>query len=117
MSENRRKMRRLPETDLARIAGMPQKLWRSAIEGFEHKKVFINYNPVRKHMPDIVNEQPPMLAMQPTTDWAHVERLIIRASRTEEIRKANLAVAKSLLHFTTTNGITARRHPLERMQL
>ena len=63
------KMRRLPETDLARLAGMPQKLWRPALEGFDQKKVFITYHPVRKHLPDIVNEQPPMLPAQPPTPW------------------------------------------------
>jgi len=101
------KIRRLPETDLARIAPLDRDgKWRALQRqntGFSP----ITYDPVRGQTLDIYNATSPLVPDSADTDWSTIERLIRRAARNKDERESNVTVGSLLYKFIRERRITA----------
>ncbi|MDB5911313.1 MAG: hypothetical protein JWP34_5430 [Massilia sp.] len=104
------KIRRLPDIDLARIAPMPSREKRNALEAFKLGIVTITYAPVRSRLPDLFNVQPALFGEAAPTDWDTVERLVTRQCRSDDEKVANLLVASALHQFANDHDIFSRQH-------
>lgn len=99
-------MRRLPITDLARIAVLPQSMRRHALQQVKGGGGGPNYNPTRKQFAGIVNRQPGVF--ESTRDpWRTVGLHIVRACRSLRECKMNLPVAKSLYEYCEAQEVRA----------
>jgi len=114
------KTRRLPDTDLARIAPLPLDEKRAALirqkTGFSN----ITYTPVRSCTLDILNAQSRLLGPTPETPLSVIEADIQKSAISLDEAESNLEVAR-LLFFATRefgfrsyqvgefNGFTTRR--------
>jgi hypothetical protein len=101
------KIRRLPETDLARIAPMQRDAKRRSLQRQSTGFSSITYDPVRSQTLDIYNATPPLFADTTDTDWATIESLIRKAGRSEDERETNVTVGSLLYKFIRERGITA----------
>ena len=100
------KIRRLPETDLARIAPLPTDAKRRALRSLKAGWAPFSYEPVRKNTLCILNAQPPLVSVG-ETPWRAIEAEIRKACKTEEGTKANIEVAKLLYEEVRTSGYDA----------
>ncbi|MFI4975060.1 MAG: hypothetical protein ACHP84_11020 [Caulobacterales bacterium] len=101
------KIRRLPETDLARIAPMARIEKRRALERQSTGFTQLTYDPVRAATLDILNAQSPLLGSTSDTPWSVVERAIRRASRTTNESESNVGVGHLLYDFVREQGMRA----------
>jgi hypothetical protein len=101
------KIRRLPETDLARIAPMDRDAKRRSLQRQNTGFSSITYDPVRGRTLDIYNAKPPLFTDPTDTDWATIERLIRKAGRNEDERESNTVVGSLLYKFVRERGIAA----------
>lgn len=102
------KIRRLPETDLARIAPLPREQQRRQLEQMRNGRPPFSYEPLRACFHDIFNVQPEMFGPVVATDWFVIEALLKRKCRSDDELRANLAVAKGLHQFTVEAGMLGR---------
>ncbi len=104
------KLRRLPESDLARIAPMPSLQMRRALESMKLSIPPHSYRPFRQNILDILNVQAGELVELPRTPWETVKRSVERlCKRSESEEKANLAVAEGLYNYASTKELVGRR--------
>lgn len=101
------KIRRLPETDLARIAPMDRDAKRRALQRQNTGFSSITYDPVRGRTLDIYNARPPLFTDPSDTDWATIEQLIRKAGRNEDERESNAVVGALLYEFIREHRIAA----------
>lgn len=101
------KIRRLPETDLARIAPMDRDAKWRALQRQNTGFSSITYDPVRGQTLNIYNARPPLFTEPTDTDWATVERLIRKAGRNEAERESNSVVGALLYQFIRERRIAA----------
>ena len=97
------KTRRLPITDLARIAVQPHGLRRHALLQVKSGGGGANYNPTRNEFPGIVNRRPGMFDSE-RDDWNAVKRNILKACRSPEEVEMNLPVAQQLHAYCEGQG-------------
>ena len=102
------KIRRLPETDLARIAPLPRDQQRRQLEQMRNGRPPFSYAPLRGCFHDIFNVQPEMFGPVVATDWAVIEALLKRKCCSDDELRSNLAVAKGLHQFTADAGLLGR---------
>ncbi|WP_119422954.1 type VI toxin-antitoxin system SocB family DNA replication inhibitor toxin [Desertibaculum subflavum] len=89
----------MPDIDLARIAPLPRELQRRQLEQIRFGRPPFSYGPLRGCLHDIFNVQPEMFGPVSPTDWAVIERHMLRKCKSDEELKANLAVARGLHGF------------------
>lgn len=108
------KMRRIPETDLARItvlsaAEQPFRLRK--LKGFKPPHTL---NPFRKVLPDLMNLQHQLLGTVKTTAWEHIEASIRASNESVDGICQNLAVAKALYDFAASSKVVSYDKPVQR---
>ncbi len=103
------KIRRLPETDLARIAPLSPHQQRSQLRQHKFGRPPFSYEPLRQSIYDVINVAPDLFGATEPTSWEVVERLIRLRSKSEEEYKSNRSVAFSLHAYSISEGIRARR--------
>ncbi len=101
------KIRRLPETDLARIAPMDRDAKLRALRRQNTGFSTSTYDPVRAQTLDIYNARPPLFSDPSDTDWATIERLIRKAGRSEFERENNVTVGSLLYKLIRERHISA----------
>ncbi|WP_313612995.1 type VI toxin-antitoxin system SocB family DNA replication inhibitor toxin [Rhizobium sp.] len=100
----------LHDTDLARIAPLPDDMKRSQLMQMKGGFSPFSYKPVTTCYPDIFNVQSGMFGASPPTPWKQIQAQVIRASRLGDEQRNNLQVAKALYEFASNAGAIARRH-------
>jgi hypothetical protein len=90
------KIRRLPETDLARIAPLSQDAKRRALQQVKFGIPPFSWEPIRRTWSDILNVQPEMFGPTAPTSWAQIERLIRQRARPGLEYENNIELAGSL---------------------
>lgn len=90
------KIRRLPETDLARIAPLSKDAKRRALEQVKLGIPPFSYEPIRRTWEDILNVQPEMFGAAAPTSWEQIERLIRQRARPGTEYDNNIELAASL---------------------
>lgn len=103
---SRPKIRRLPITDLARIAIEPLENRLMLLEQVKGAGFGPNYNPTRKRFAGIVNRQPGALKSR-RDPWRVVGREIVKNCRSLTEAKMNLRVALNLYKHCESNNINA----------
>ncbi len=105
------KIRRIPETDLARITVLdPQSQW-TQLKRLRNFKPPHTYKPTKTCVPDILNEQGPFTGSEPTP-WDKIDELIAKTATHQKEYEYNRAVAYSLHGFCTEHRIVSRRKPI-----
>ena len=90
-------MRRLPETDLARIAPLPIDQQRRQLNAFRFGQPPYYYKPVHRTWGDILNVQlHKIYGPQAPTPWEKIDGLIRSRARSEVEYEANILIAASL---------------------
>jgi hypothetical protein len=115
--ENRVKIRRLPEIDLARIAPLSPDEKRRQLEQYKAGRPPFSYDPLRHTIHDIINVAPDLFGPAEATPWPKVAQLIWRRSKPGDEYKSNLAVAQSLHAYSIVEGIRARRQEIRALPL
>ena len=108
--ENLMKRRRLPETDIANLAFLPEGQKRRVLESWlEPKESRGSYDPQRLTMGDAVNQQLPLVAeAQLHTPWHKLESLVRRRCRgNEKLLAMNLPVARATHAFASERNLKA----------
>lgn len=111
------KIRRLPEIDLARIAPLPVSQQRKALEQIRMGFPTISYAPFRLNISDILNVQSGMFSPATHTDWAIVEQLLRKSSRSNKEFQANLGVAKALHQYGAAHGVLSRSQNFSKLAI
>ncbi len=102
------KIRRLTETDLARIAPLSEKEQRSQLRQIRDKYPTISYNPTRTCYHDIFNVQYEMFGPAKRTSWDTIKARITKDGKSPQEIKSNLQVARGLYHYSESSGIVGR---------
>ncbi len=113
------KIRRLPETDLARIAPLPADEQRRQLEQYKAGWPPFSYRPLRHHIRDIINVTAGPLfgpAADPTR-WDTVEQLIRRLATPGEEYASNIGVAQALHAYCIDKGVRARAQDIRPLRL
>lgn len=108
------KIRRIPETDLARIAVRPIEEQRIHLRQLKSFRPPHTLNPFRSAVPDILNLQHDLLGSSGRTPWACIEDRIVRSKEGEDGLLRNLAVAKALFEFSEEHQVTSYTKPVPR---
>lgn len=103
------KIRRLPETDLARFAVMTPDRRRAALRRHKSSYAPYSYDPLRHAVPAIFDVGVPLIGRSLGLSWETISKSIARASvRGEKQRIANLAVGELLFKFAQEHGVKGR---------
>lgn len=105
------KMRRIPETDLARIAGRPEDEQRLLLQRLKGFKPPHTLNPVRRAIPDIMNVQYDLLGRSTPTSWNVIEAAIHSSKESDDGKERNIAVAKAIYNFVAESGVVSYDKP------
>lgn len=108
------KMRRIPETDLARITGLPEDEQRLRLRRLRAFRPPHTLNPFRQAVSDIMNVQYPLLGERAPTKWEMIQAAILKSKESESGKLQNLAVAQALYDFATENDIISHDKPVTR---
>jgi hypothetical protein len=111
------KIRRLPETDLARIAPLSADEKRRQLRQHKAGRPPFSYEPLRNSIHDVINVTPDLFGPAEPTSWGRVEQLIWRRSKSEDEFKSNRAVAQSLHAYSIAEGVRARRQEIRALPL
>ena len=103
-----KKLRRLNEIDLARIASMSPVDRRKALEQIKHFPPPFSYKPFRLQLNEIFNVQFGMFGGKERTEWATIEDFLNKKCDSENGLEANLRVAKGLYGFAAEKNIIGR---------
>lgn len=107
------KIRRLSEIDLARIAPLEADEKRHRLRQLKVGRPPHTYAPLRASLGDLLNLQPEMFGSGvPYTPWEKISESISRASSSDDERKFNLAVAKSIYDFGSEKQVRSYRKPI-----
>ncbi|MFH1555620.1 MAG: hypothetical protein ABII76_12270 [Pseudomonadota bacterium] len=103
------KIRRLPETDLARFAVMTPDKRRAALERHKTSYAPYSYNPMRGVIPAIFDIEVPLLGRPLGYSWEVISGIIATCSkRSDAERTANLLVGELLFKFSKEHGVKGR---------
>lgn len=108
------KIRRIPETDLARIAVRSQEEQRLHLRQLRDFRPPHTLNPFRAAVPDIMNVQHEMLGKAGRSRWEAIAEGIERSREGADGTARNLAVAKALFDFSEANEIISYDKPTMR---
>lgn len=100
----------LPDTDLARIAPLPDDMKRAALRKMRAGFPTFSYDHVRKCYGDIFNIQPPMFGTAEATPFAKVKERLERSCKAGDEITNNLRIAKALHNYATSAHIKGRHH-------
>lgn len=109
--------RLLPDTDLARIAPLPDAEKRQELEMFKLGNPSITYNPLRANYADILNVRPEMFDRVDPTELSVIERKVKRQARWDKEELANLRVARGLHALAQEKMIIGRREEFYPFQM
>lgn len=110
-------MRRLPETDLARIAVLPSGNQASQLVKFRDSIIPLNYNPLRKAYTGLLNIQGPLLPDATRPKWSTVRDAVEQNARFPKELETNLSVARGLYKFAEMHDVSGRPETFMKMQL
>lgn len=96
-------MRRIPETELARITTKNQEEQRVQLRRLKSFRPPHTLNPFRNVIPDIMNVQYEMLGESSPTHWEVIENSILSSKETENGKERNIAVALALFNYVKQN--------------
>lgn len=105
------KTRRIPETDLARIAVLPREEQPAKLQLLKGFRPPHTLNPFRKAVPDLVNLQYDMLGVSDPTHWCRIEEAIIREGKHESEIERNLQVARALFEYCRDHEVVSYYKP------
>ncbi|TBZ30764.1 type VI toxin-antitoxin system SocB family DNA replication inhibitor toxin [Rhizobium leguminosarum] len=100
----------LPDTDLARIAPLPEDMKRTALRHMRGGFSTFSYRPVRGCFSDLFNIQPAMFGPAAATPFEKIKERLARSCKAGDEFANNLRIAKALHVFTSSAGIMARHH-------
>ena len=103
------KIRRLNETDLARIATKSDDIKRKNLEAMKIGRPPFTYNPVRSCYGDIFNMQLALFGLVDSTSWNDINDNLNRLARSEKEFKYNKQIARALYEFASSNKIMGRK--------
>ncbi len=107
--ESQVKIRRLPETDLARIAPLTREEKRYELEQVRFFRPPLSYVPFRDRFHDIFNVQFDLLPSVLATSWKKIRSEIVESSKSEEEALANLRVARGLYGYCAKHQLVCRQ--------
>ena len=100
----------LPETDLARVALLPDDLKRIQLFRIKFAKPKFTYGPVRSSVPTIFNARPDLIQLSKET-WEGIQAGIERKCvKSPDSLAPCLAIAKPLFEFAERNSFDAYHH-------
>jgi len=105
-----KKIRPLPELDLARIAPLTNEQKLNALRQLKQGHPPYSYQPARKSQLDILNVEAGPLGIVPRARWAQIAEQILRRSRNDPEAQANLAFASALYNFADSERIAGITH-------
>lgn len=100
----------LPDTDLARIAPMPDDMKRAALKQMKTGFSTFSYKPIRSCFGDIFNVQPGMFGPVEPTPFEKINERLVRACKSGAEFDHNKQIAKALHDYATSHKITGRHH-------
>jgi hypothetical protein len=103
------KIRRLPETDLARIASLPYELRRKGLEQLRDAWPPFSLKPVRLSFEDIFDVGSSLIDSPGVTLWHRIEAKIKKSSNKPVEEEVNLQVAQALYSFAQERQVRGRR--------
>lgn len=107
----------LPDTDLARIAPLPDDMKQTALTQMSTRFSTFSYKPVRAAFADIFNVQPGVFGTVAPTPWSVIEAQLHRACKAGPELRNNLQIAKALHEYARTTDIKGRQHDFFPMTL
>lgn len=107
-------MRRIPETDLARIAVLDVDQQRQYLRQLKSFRPPHTLNPFRQAVPDIVNLQHELLGVRAPTPWKRIEEAISRSRESEDGIERNIAVAAALYEYCEEHALVSYAKPVPR---
>jgi hypothetical protein len=108
------RMRRIPETDLARITVREVDEQRILLKQLKSFRPTHTLNPFRKAVPDIVNLQHEMLGERGPTEWRHIERAISQSKESADGVSRNIEVARALYDYCAEHDFVSYAKPVPR---
>jgi hypothetical protein len=108
------KMRRIPETDLARIAVLPESDQRGPLKYLKSFRPPHTLNPFRRAVPDIMSLQYELLGRTSEASWEAVKNSICSSNESDDGKEKNLEVAKALFEYSRENEIVSYDKPIAR---
>lgn len=108
------KIRRIPETDLARIAVLTEAEQRAELRLLKEFRPPYSLQPFREIVGDLVNLQVGMFSGGATTPWSQVESTLTHRCKTAVELQRNLAVAKALYGFAIEHEVVSYDRPSSR---
>lgn len=102
------KIRPLPDIDLARITPLPPDQQRRSLKQIRYGRPPFSYAPLRSCFHDIFNVQPAMFGPVAPTEWAVIEKSLLKKCTSPDELTSNLQVAKGLHAFTSRTEIRGR---------
>ena len=103
-------IRLLPDTDLARIAPLPDDLKRSSLRQLKGGWSSFSYKPVKALYADIFNIQPALFGAASRTPWVNIRAELLKRCCTADEFLYNERVARSLFAFSASREILGRQH-------
>ncbi|TAZ86169.1 hypothetical protein ELH72_24395 [Rhizobium ruizarguesonis] len=100
----------LPDTDLARIAPLPDDMKRAALRQMKSGFSTFSYKHVRSCFGDLFNIQPALFGLSEATPYDKVDERLVRVCKAGAELKNNRQIAKALHAFATSAGVTGRHH-------
>ncbi|WP_413709766.1 type VI toxin-antitoxin system SocB family DNA replication inhibitor toxin [Rhizobium sp. Rhizsp82] len=106
------KIRRLAETDLARIAVLSEDEKWEVLRKHRFARPPHTYNPVRSAQPDILNRQSPLFPSQVRTPWDAIVETLRKSAKHDDEFRHNLSVAKALYEFAESEELFSRQRSM-----
>ena len=100
----------LPDTDLARIAPMPDDQKRAALKQMKGGFSTFSYKHVRACFGDVFNLQIGMFAPVEPTPWEKINARLVKACKAGDELRNNTQIAKALHDYATSSNIAGRQH-------
>lgn len=100
----------LPDTDLARVATLPDDMKRSRLRAMKGGFSTFSYKHVRACFSDVFNVQPALFGPAEPTPWPKIEARLIKACKSGDELRNNVQIAKALHEYSTSKGIRGRQH-------
>lgn len=104
-------MRRIPETELARISGRSEDEQRKLLKRLKSFKPPHTLNPFRRSIKDIMNVNYELLGASDRTPWNVIEDRINASKETEVGKERNLSLARALRDFVLEFDVSSFDKP------
>lgn len=111
------KIRRIPETDLARITVRPADEQRIHLRQLREFRPPHTLNPFRAAIPDLMNLQYEMLGTARRTSWEQVLAKIEKSKEGSSGISKNIGVARALYDFSVEHALVSYSKPISRWNI